>query len=152
VVVRAITDKGSDVPEVDQPKPEHLCRGCGKQIGRGIECAKCAERTTRRNFDAGRKAALRPEFIAKRADTQRKHEEAIRNWKSSDLPRWLTRDVYLTQIQPKLASIRKSLIRSALGVSEPYALYLQTGRYVPHPRHWLALAKMVGVSEEGEER
>lgn len=132
-------------PAVAVLKPQHLCRSCGKQILQGKECAKCAVATTRRNFDAGRKATLRPEFIAKRAETQRKRWEAIRNWNPSELPTWLTRDVYLKQIQPKLAGVAKSRIRSTLGVSEPYALYLQTGKYVPHARHWQALADLVGL-------
>jgi hypothetical protein len=31
----------------------------------------------------------------------------------------------------------------------PYAAYIRAGRHRPHPRHWLVLAKLVGVSEGG---
>jgi len=98
------------------------------------------------NFRAGRKSAQQPEYLAKRAATMRRHKQAIQNWKPSDLPTWLNRDVYLKQIQPALASVSKSQIRSTLGVSEPYSSDIQAGRRVPHPRHWLALAQLVVVA------
>jgi hypothetical protein len=102
----------------------------------------------REGFDLGRKTAQRPEFLAKRAATQRIHKQAIQNWKPSDLPAWLTRDVYIERVQPALASVAKSRIRSALGVSEPYSSAIKTGERVPHPRHWRALAEIVGASSE----
>ena len=91
-------------------------------------------------------AAQRPESLAKRSAMQRTHKQAIQNWKPSDLPYWLTRDVYVERVQPALASVAKSRIRSALGVSEPYSSAIQAGKRVPHPRHWQALAQIVGVS------
>jgi hypothetical protein len=74
-----------------------------------------------------------------------KHRKKIKEWKPSDLPAWLTRDVYVNKILPALAGVAKSRIRSALGVSEPYSSYIQAGRRIPHPRHWQALAKLVGL-------
>jgi hypothetical protein len=68
------------------------------------------------------------------------------------MPAWLTREVYVKRVQPSLASAAKSQVRSALGVSEPYSSGIRSGKCVPHPRHWEALAKLVGVSVEGEER
>jgi len=38
-----------------------------------------------------------------------------------------------------------------LGVSEPDAAYFRAGRHRPHPRHWEALAELVGVTEDGGE-
>ena len=102
---------------------------------------------TRENFDVGRKAAQRPESLAKRSATQRMHKQAIQNWKPSDLPDWLTRDVYVERVQPALASVAKSRIRAALGVSEPYSSAVQAGKRVPHPRHWQALARLVGYGK-----
>ena len=137
----------SPFPRVQTPQLERLCRICGKRIRQGnTYCLKCAPSITRENFDSGRKEAQRPEFLAKRADTQRQHQQAISNWTASDLPAWLTREVYVKQIQPALASIAKSRIRLTLGVSEPYASYIQTGRIVPHKRHWKVLAEIVGVA------
>jgi hypothetical protein len=80
------------------------------------------------------------------------HKQAIQNWKPADLPAWLTREVYVKRVQPSLASVAKSQVRSALEVSEPYSSDIRAGKRVPHPRHWEALAKLAGVSVEGEER
>jgi Subtilase family len=75
----------------------------------------------------------------------RPHNDCSSNkWRRSDLPAWLTREVYVKQIQPALASAPKARIRSVLGVSEPYSIYIQTGQRIPHPRHW-HLAELVGV-------
>jgi len=104
----------------------------------------------REGFDLGRKTAQRPESLAKRSATQRMHKQAIQNWKPSDLPEWLTRDAYVNQVQPALANIAKSRIRAALGVSEPYSSAIQAGKRVPHPRHWQALAQLVGVSQDAQ--
>jgi hypothetical protein len=139
--------KGSVVPAVDQPKPEHLCSDCGVKISSRTKlCSNCGKRATRKNFRSGRKRAQQPESLAKRSATQRQHKQAIQNWKPSDLLGWLTRDVYVKQVQPALTSVAKSRIRSALGVSEPYSSDIRAGRRIPHPRHWEALAQLVGVA------
>jgi hypothetical protein len=144
--------KGSDVPPVMLPKVEHHCRGCGKQIRRDKRrrlCAECAvTEWSREGFDLGRKMAQSTESLAKRSATQRMHKQAIKNWSPSALPDWLTRDVYVTRVQPALASVAKSRIRAALGVSEPYSSDIQAGKRVPHPRHWEALAGLVSVSQD----
>ena len=140
--------KGSDVAPVTLPKVEHHCQGCGKQIRRDARrhfCSDCAVTVIREGFDLGRKTAQRPEFLAKRSATQRMHKQAIQNWKPSDLPAWLTHDVYIEQVQPGLANVSKSRICSTLGVSEPYSSAIQAGKCVPHPRHWQALAQLVGI-------
>jgi hypothetical protein len=38
-------------------------------------------------------------------------------------------------------------IRSSIGVSKWYASKIRQG-YRPHPRHWLALAELVGILAE----
>jgi hypothetical protein len=53
--------------------------------------------------------------------------------------------VFSKQIQPLLADISTSAIRSRIGVSRWYAGKIRQG-YRPHPRHWHALAELVGVS------
>jgi len=53
--------------------------------------------------------------------------------------------VFSRQIQPLLADISTSAIRSRIGVSRWYAGRIREG-YRPHPRHWLALAGLVSVS------
>ncbi len=139
------------LPRVEAPKPDSVCRDCGIQIRRGTRhCSKCARQTTHKNFRAGRKMAQLPENLAKRAETMRTHRLQISNWKSSELPGWLTRDAYVNQIQPALASISQSSIRAVLGVSEPYSADIRAGRRRPHPRHWRALAKLAGVGSAGQ--
>ena len=106
--------------------------------------ATCGVAVTNEHFAAGRNNAQQSESLAKRPATERQHKQAIQNWNSSDLPGWLTRDVF-AQIQPALAGVAKSLIRSVLGVSEPYSSDIRAGRRIPHSRHWQALAKLVGI-------
>src|SRR5207245_9105570 len=66
--------KGSDVPAVNQPKPEHVCGDCGAPIRSDKKlCSKCAKAVIRVDFRAGRKSAQKPEFLAKRSATQRCH-------------------------------------------------------------------------------
>ena len=131
---------------VESVRLDHLCRGCGKRIRRPKRyCAECALLVARESFDAGCAIAHRPEFLAKRSETQHMHRQAIRAWKPSNLPSWLTRDVYVNRVQPALACVMKTQIRSALGVSEPYASFIQSGKRVPHPRHWHKLAELAGI-------
>jgi hypothetical protein len=100
---------------------------------------------TRKNFDEGRKTAQRPEFLVKRSATQKIHKQAIRNWNPSDLPGWLTRDVFVNKVQPALKHVAKSKVRSVLCVSEPYSADIQSGKRILHARFWLALAELVGI-------
>ena len=139
--------KGSDIPEVNQPKPEHVCGNCGVKIPRDRTfCSNCAKQATRKNFRAGRKSAQQPEYLAKRAETMLTHRRAIQDWEPSALPAWLTRDIYVKRVVPALAHVPKSEIRKALGVSEPYSSDIQAGKRIPHPRHWQALTQLAGVS------
>ncbi len=137
------------LPPIEVPRLKHLCTDCGVEIPSGNKlCSSCAKQATDKNFHAGRKSAQQPKSIAKRSATQRQHEEAIRNWKPSDLPGWLTRDLYLKQVQPALASVAKARIRLALGVSEPYSSDIRAGKRIPHRRHWQTLARLVGCCSE----
>ncbi len=63
----------------------------------------------------------------------------------SSQPDWLTDDFYKNQIQPRLTNITLSQIASAIDVSILYASDIRRGRRRPHPRHWEALVKLVGV-------
>jgi hypothetical protein len=51
----------------------------------------------------------------------------------------------LQRIQPLRENIPTSAIRSRIGVFRWYAGRIREG-YCPHPRHWQALAELVGVS------
>ena len=51
----------------------------------------------------------------------RRHRHAVQDWDPSDLPAWLTREGYVTQIRPALARVAKSQIRSRLRYSDGQA-------------------------------
>jgi len=135
------------------PNFEHLCPGCGKTIqNRSRECARCAVDTaTKKMLDVarvGRLTANGPEAQAKRAIKARKNALAQHSWKASDQPAWLTQELFEQKIQPLLANVSMSVIRSSIGVSKWYASKIRKG-YRPNPRHWKALAELAGVSAEG---
>jgi CRISPR-associated endonuclease Cas1 len=140
---------GSQVP-VAIPKPERVCRGCGKSIRAGrSDCVKCAvEVATKRLNEAariGRVAAHTPEAIVKESRTQRQHAKARSSWTGSSQQSWLTKKIYAEKIQPSLAAFSTSAIASRIGVSRWYAGKIRRG-YCPHPRHWQALAQLVGIT------
>ena len=143
--------KGSNVPEVKQPKPAHVCSGCGKPIrAERNHCANCAiDGATERLVNAariGRVAARSPEARARHAESERRHANARASWDAFSQPAWLTSEVFSQQIQPLLADVSTSAIRSQIGVSRWYAGRIREG-YRPHPRHWRALAGLVGIEQ-----
>jgi hypothetical protein len=95
----------------------------------------------------GRQTANGPEAQKKRAIKARANALAQHSWKSSDQPAWLTQELFGQKIQPLLANVSTSVIRSSIGVSKWYASKIRQG-YRPNPRHWQTLAKLVGVSPE----
>jgi hypothetical protein len=95
----------------------------------------------------GRIAAQQPEVLVRLGEKQRSHRLAELAWKPKDQPDWLDETAYATQVHPKLASCSISAIAMTLGISLPYAADILAGRRRPHPRHWLALAKLVGNSD-----
>jgi hypothetical protein len=83
-----------------------------------------------------------------RAATQRRQAAALKAWNPSDKPDWLDEKTYREQIRPRIAGITVPAIMSALAVSAPYATNIRAGRCMPHARHWLTLARLVGVAPE----
>jgi CRISPR-associated endonuclease Cas1 len=134
---------------IKAPRRENLCRGCGKTIQDGrTNCVGCAFGDATKNMrDAaqlGRQTANGPEAQLKRAVTQRKNALAQHAWKPSDQPAWLTEEFYSEKIQPLLAAMSVSVIARQISVSRWYASRIRQGCR-PHPRHWLALANLVGL-------
>jgi CRISPR-associated endonuclease Cas1 len=137
----------------DTLRPLRICRICGATIKRGqIYCASCAVGVSREGLieaaKLGRIATHSRGAEALRAKTQRRHAAAFAAWQPSELPVWLSEEVYRTHIQPALAGMTVPAIATALGVSDPYATDIRRGRRIPHPRHWLALAQLVGILAE----
>ncbi len=131
---------------------ENVCRGCGKTIQkRSINCAQCQiEGATERLVDAariGRVAARSPEARAKHVASRRRHAEACSAWDESTQPTWLTKEAFSRQIQPLLVNMPAAAIRARIDVSRWYAGKIRKG-YCPHPRHWQALATLVGAGDQ----
>jgi hypothetical protein len=146
--------KGSDVPPVKVPKPERVCRGCGTRLqGDSVHCKKCdLQIATQRLVEVarvGRIAGHTSEAIAKEAATHRKHAQARAAWNPAKQPTWLTEQVFSEKIQPVLAQASATAIAKVIGISRWYAGRIREG-YRPHPRHWQALAGLVGVSADGQ--
>jgi hypothetical protein len=74
----------------------------------------------------------------------RRNALAQQSWTASDQPAWLTQELFEQTIQPLLANVSMSVIRSYIGVSKWYASKIRQG-YRPHPRHWRALAELVAL-------
>jgi hypothetical protein len=61
-------------------------------------------------------------------------------------PEWLNEKTYREKVLLCLSRVTVPTIVSALAVSEPYATNIRAGPCIPHPRHWLALAQLIGFS------
>lgn len=96
---------------------------------------------------AGRAAGQSATAQIHRADRQRRHAVSRWGWLPSNQPVWLNSETYVQKIQPRLAEITNSVVASVLGVSLYYAADIRRGRRRPHPRHWQALAGLVGLLE-----
>ena len=128
---------------------EVRCRGCGKSIRDGrTHCAECAiPDATKRLLNAaynGRVIAHSPAARAKEGEKQHQHANARSLWNSQIPATKLSPNLYSRRIQPLLSQLSNSAIASAIGVSRWYASQIRRG-YCPHPRHWQALAQLVGV-------
>jgi CRISPR-associated endonuclease Cas1 len=133
-----------------QVRQPNMCNVCGSKIGRRQKsCGVCAlvpstERLTT-VAEKGRLASHTPAAQTKRSKKQTASHLARRKWSASDQPTWLTEEFYVLKMKPKLVSLASRGIARHLNVSLRYATEVRHGR-VPHPRHWLKLAKLVEAS------
>jgi CRISPR-associated endonuclease Cas1 len=140
-------------PAARLPHPQSFCRECGAEIGHGgRRCANCANALNTVGLieaaKKGRVAAQSGVAQTRRSDTQLRHRAAMGQWNTSNLPTWLNKNYYLTEIQPRLPRITLAVLSAKLGVSIPYAVDVRSARRVPHPRHWQILAEIVGISRD----
>ena len=136
-----------------EPMPDNRCSICGERIRKGARCcAGCAPLLSRANLlqtaKRGRLASHNPISEARRSATRMKRVEAQKQWNPSDLPKWLDEDYYRRKILPALARLTITKIQMAMDVSFPYAAMVRKGIRIPHPRHWMRLAGLAGVSSE----
>jgi uncharacterized Zn finger protein (UPF0148 family) len=132
------------------PQLPTVCRTCGVVIKSGQRyCASCAATVSKDELvkaaHRGRVASHSRKAQARRAETQRRHHAAKRAWEPSQQPTWLDEKTYREKIQPRVVEVTVPAISAALGISEPYATDIRAGKRKPHPRHWVTLARLVGV-------
>jgi CRISPR-associated endonuclease Cas1 len=140
-----------EVPQKSKPTETNFCGICGTNIKAAYRyCRECAPTVWRENVmkasKIGRQNTHKPEAQARRAETQRRQNAALRAWSPTDLPVWLDEKFYREHVQPRLRNIQVPTIQSGISVSEPYAFRIRQGTCVPHPRHWVALAKLAEPS------
>jgi CRISPR-associated protein Cas1 len=133
------------------PRRAGVCRECGATIeGEYARCGKCRiQDATNRMVDVARVGRLTAHGIqaqARRSNTQHCNALLQHSWQASSQPAWLTEEFYSEKIQPLLSQLSGTAIARALGVTCAYGRRICQGSR-PHPRHWQALARLVGVSE-----
>jgi CRISPR-associated endonuclease Cas1 len=154
---REVKGSSSRTSSEPVPRPERICVICGTPLATGLSyCRLCAVPVAIENLAAvavagraaGQMTSHGPEAQARRANARRRHALAKSTWHPSSLPAWLNEETYLGKIQPLLAGLTNKAVASELGSSIPYASAIRAGRRVPHPRHWQALAQLVGLSAD----
>jgi hypothetical protein len=140
------TPRGSAVP-----KRIRVCEVCGAEGIQNHYCRSCAVEVARDNMaQIALYGHAKPKTVKKREAISKKlSDHAVANswWSPSSLPAWLNEECYVQEIQPKLKMVKIREIAKAMQVSQPYAAFIRSGRRRPHPRHWQALAELVGVSD-----
>jgi len=140
-----------ELPKVAAPAVQRVCRVCGAILSgrQRNRCALCGVSISRANMielaRKGRMAAKSVESRARMSASQVRQNKARRGWLPSSLPSWLTQSSYQEMILPRLSGITVPVLARTLDVSEPYAAKVRKGQYVPHPMHWEALARLVGI-------
>jgi CRISPR-associated endonuclease Cas1 len=132
------------------PRREKVCEICGAEGVKNRYCRSCAVEASRETMA---QVALLGHAKPKRK-TAREHiskalsDHAVANswWEPSSQPNWLNEECYVQRIQPQLRTKKVKEIAEAMRVSKPYASFVRSGRRRPHPRHWEALAELVGVT------
>ena len=143
----------SIAPADPGPRAPRICRACGETLKRGRSyCASCSVAVSRGNLIEAAKLCRLATHGAKsealRAATQQRHAAELKAWQASGNPSWLTEEAYRERVLPLLRGVTVPAISAALGVSEPYATDIRTGRRIPHPRHWQTLGKIVNFSHD----
>lgn len=145
--------KGGVAPAPKKPeRPPRVCRVCGTAMPNGDQyCAACWATHGKTRLPAlavrGRVASHSPQAEARRAASHRANAKAAASWDPSSQPAWLTQQVFDERVRPLLARVMAMAVTKTTGLSRPYAARVRDGRVCPHPRHWLALARLVGITD-----
>jgi CRISPR-associated endonuclease Cas1 len=144
--------RGNAFKQRDDVSPRHMkiCVVCGAEGVTGRYCSACAVEASRKTMaDIASLRYMKPQSKKEKAHLSRvlsNHAVANTWWDPSSLPSWLNdEECYVQRIQPLLKTKKVREIAAAINVSEVYAGLIRSGRRRPHPRHWQALAALVGV-------
>jgi CRISPR-associated endonuclease Cas1 len=133
------------------PGHARICEVCGAEGVKNRYCQSCAVEISRANMAQvaliGHTRPRTKRVKAHISKTLSDHAVANSWWDPSSLPNWLNEGCYIQKIQPRLRTIKVREISEAMRVSKPYAAQVRAGRRRPHPRHWHALAKLVGGND-----
>jgi hypothetical protein len=137
------------------PAVPRVCTRCGRILKKGGElCRKCADQDLAKSFAAvltkGRLTSHGGKARTKRAATLRRNAEAVRQWNPGELPTWLTARTFASQVVPALKTQRTVDVSRCLASSVAYAAQVRSGERLPHARHWVALARLVGLTAPGQ--
>ena len=129
---------------------KRICEVCGAGGVQNRYCRSCAVEVSRDNMAQvaliGHSKPKTSNVRARISKTLSDHAVANSWWSPSSLPAWLNEEFYVQKVQPQLRTVKVREIAQAMKVSQPYAAFIRSGRRRPHPRHWQALAELVGVS------
>jgi len=132
------------------PRMEKVCEVCGAEGVNNRYCRSCAIEVSRETMaQVALIGHAKPKTLRTKARISKAlSDHAVANswWSPSSLPTWLNEECYVRQIQPRLGTVKVREIAQALQISKPYAALIRAGRRRPHPRHWQALAELVGLS------
>jgi CRISPR-associated endonuclease Cas1 len=146
---RGNTFESITLPHVRRPR---ICELCGAEGIANRYCRSCAVEVSRENMK--RTAMIghtRPKTTRQRTQiSKRLSNHAVANswWDPKSLPSWLNEEFYVQKIRPQLRTLKVREMARTMQVSQPYAALIRSGRRCPHPRHWLALAELLGITFE----
>ncbi len=144
--------RGNDFRMQNSIAPRHvkICEVCGGEGVKNRYCRSCAVEASRETMAQvallGHAKPKTKKTKAHISKTLSDHAVANSWWDPSSLPSWLTEECYIQKIKPRLRTIKVREISETMRVSKPYAAQVRAGRRQPHPRHWQALAELVGLT------
>jgi hypothetical protein len=106
-----------------------------REIGVAIQLTP-ASRNSTSPASAARRLAKNAAIRNAELEWERKHDRCAFD------PAW-----FLAEIQPALAVVTLTTIAKETGMSTSAASKIRSGKRVPHPRHWEALASLVGLTK-----
>src|ERR1017187_4112582 len=132
------------------PRAAKICQVCGAEGVKNRYCRSCAVEASRENMaQVALLGHMKPKSkVAKARMSRALSDHAVANtwWDPAKMPGWLTEQCYVDKIQPLLRAKMVREIAEVMQVSQPYVAFIRSGRRRPHPRHWEALAKLVGIA------